>query len=220
MRILLADDHTLVRTGLRLLLGTMDGMDVVGEAAEGGEALRLIEALRPDVVLMDLAMPGMSGFEAVRRSTECFPDVRLLIVSMHAEEAYVHEALASGAAGYLLKGADKVELEHALHVVAEGGTYLTPAISRTVVAALARGAEPRAAASPLDAITARQREVLTLVAEGCTTKEVASRLGLSVKTVEAHRGAIMDRLGIRDLAGLVRFAVRVGLVGSGTEGFP
>jgi DNA-binding NarL/FixJ family response regulator len=138
---------------------------------------------------------------------------------MHADEAYVHEALAAGAAGYLLKGADKAELEHALHVVAGGEVYLSPAISRTVVSALARSGEG-APASPLGALTVRQREVLALVAAGHSTKQVAARLGLSVKTIEAHRGAIMDRLGIRDLAGLVRFAMRVGLVRGGIEGFP
>jgi DNA-binding NarL/FixJ family response regulator len=220
MRILLADDHTLVRTGLRLLLETMPGMDVVGEAGDGAAALRLVETLHPDVVVMDLAMPGMSGLEAVRRSASRFPEIHVVIVSMHADEAYVHEALGAGASGYLLKGADKAELEHALRVVANGQVYLSPAISRTVVSALARAPEQRAAPSPLDALTARQREVLTLVARGHSTKQVAAALGLSVKTIEAHRGAIMDRLGIRDLAGLVRLAVREKLVGEESEGFP
>lgn len=211
MRTLIADDHTLVRVGMRLLVESIPGVTVVGEASDGLEALRLMAELRPDCVLMDVAMPGVGGLEAVRRATADFPETRVLVVSMHADEAYVHEALAAGAAGYLLKGSDKAELELALRTVARGETYLTPAISRTIVAALASRPD-RAAASPLDALTLRQREVLRLVAEGNTTKEVASRLGLSQKTIEAHRSAIMQRLGIKELAGLVRFAIRSGLV--------
>jgi DNA-binding NarL/FixJ family response regulator len=212
MRIVLADDHTLVRIGLKLLLESIPGLTVVGEASDGLEALQLIEEHRPDLVLMDLAMPGVSGLEAVRRSKGLFPEIPILVVSMHADEAYVHQALAAGAAGYLLKGADKAELELALKTIKAGKVYLTPAISRTIVAALSGRSEPSSATPSLDALTARQREVLRLVAEGNSTKQVAAQLGLSVKTVEAHRGAIMQRLGIRDLASLVRFAVRAGLV--------
>ena len=220
MRVLIVDDHTLVRMGMCLLLETMRGIIVVGEAADCAQAMRLIDERRPDCVLMDLAMPGMNGLDAARLITERFPAVRVLVVSMHAEEAYVQQALAAGAAGYLLKGADKAELERALQVVMRGQVYLSPAISRAVVDAMARAGDSSGVATPLDVLTRRQREVLALVAEGHSTKQVAARLGLSVKTVEAHRGAIMDRLGIRDLAGLVRFAVREGLVGEGGEGFP
>jgi DNA-binding NarL/FixJ family response regulator len=212
-RIVLAEDHTLVRKGMRLLIETIPGLSVVGEAADGAEALRLIEQHLPDCVLMDLAMPGVSGIEAVRLSTAQFPNIPILVVSMHADEAYVHQALAAGAAGYLLKGSDKEELETAVRAVCSGQTYLTPAISKTLVSALSRKSQISPPSSPLEILTARQREVLRLVAEGNSTKQVAARLGLSVKTVEAHRGAIMERLGIRDLAGLVRFAVREGLVG-------
>jgi DNA-binding NarL/FixJ family response regulator len=211
-RIVLADDHTLVRTGMRLLLESIPDVKVVGEASDGLEALQLIQKHLPDCVLMDLAMPGLSGVEAVRRSTSQFPSIPILVVSMHADEAYVHQALAAGAAGYLLKGADKEELESALSTVCRGETYLTPAISKTLVAALAKRTQTSEPVSPLEVLTMRQRQVLRLVAEGNSTKQVAGRLGLSAKTVEAHRGAIMERLGIRDLAGLVRFAVRVGLV--------
>ena len=220
MRIVVADDHTLVRAGMRLLLETLPGVTVVGEAADGEEALRLCAELDPDVVLMDLAMPRLNGLEAVRRAATTCPRTRVLVVSMHADEAYVQQALAAGASGYLLKGADKEELEHALRVVARGQIYLTPSISPAIVAALARASEQQSVGSPLDALTSRQREVLQLVAEGHSTKQVAARLGLSVKTVEAHRTAIMGRLGIRDLAGLVRFALRVGLVSAGPEGLP
>jgi len=212
IEIVLAEDHTLVRMGMRMLLESIPGMTVVGEAADGIEALQLIEQHRPDCVLMDLAMPGMSGLEAVRRSTVQFPDVRILIVSMHADEAYVHHALTAGAAGYLLKGSDKQELETAVLAVCRGETYLTPAISKAVVAALSKQSEQSDVASPMDVLTLRQREVLRLVAEGSSSKQIAGRLGLSAKTVEAHRAAIMDRLDIHDLAGLVRFAIRSGLV--------
>ena len=211
MRIVLAEDHTLVRIGMKLLLETISGITVVGEASDGHEALRLIESQRPDAVLMDLAMPGMNGLEAVRKSRELHPTIPVLVVSMHADEAYVHQALAAGAAGYLLKGSDKAELETALRSISQGEVYLTPAISRTIVAALSGKQQPREP-SPLDALTPRQQEVLRLVAEGNSTKQVAAQLGLSMKTVEAHRGAIMQRLGIRDLAGLVRLAIRAGLV--------
>jgi DNA-binding NarL/FixJ family response regulator len=211
-RVVIAEDHTLVRKGMRLLLETIPGLTVVGEAADGLEALQVIEQHLPDCVLMDLAMPGLSGIEAVRRSSAQFPQIPILVVSMHADEAYVHQALAAGAAGYLLKGSDTQELELAVRTVCTGKTYLTPAISKTLVAALSRKSQVASVSSPLDLLTPRQREVLRLVAEGNSTKQVAARLGLSVKTVEAHRGAIMERLGIRDLAGLVRFAIRERLV--------
>jgi DNA-binding NarL/FixJ family response regulator len=211
IRVVLAEDHTLVRIGMRLLLESMPDVTVVGEASDGLEALRLIEQHRPDLVLMDLAMPGLSGLEAVRISRAQFHEVPILVVSMHTDEAYVHQALLAGAAGYLLKGSDKKELEMALRSICRGETYLTPAISRSVVAALTGKPDP-SKRTPLEMLTNRQQQVLRLVAEGSSTKQVAGKLGLSAKTVEAHRGAIMSRLGIHDLAGLVRFAIRAGLI--------
>jgi DNA-binding NarL/FixJ family response regulator len=218
MRVLLADDHTLVRSGMRLILEEMRDMSVVGEAADGEEAIRLAEQVRPDVVLMDLSMPLVGGLEATRRLKRQLPDTRVLVLSMHADEAYVEQALSAGAAGYLLKGADRSELEHALNVVGAGQTYLSPAISRRVVDALARASDAARAGSMLDVLTPRQQEVLKLVAQGWSTKKIAAQLGLSVKTVEAHRSSIMDRLNIRDLAGVVRFAVRARLVDDPEQG--
>ena len=211
-RVVIAEDHTLVRVGMRLLLESIPGITVVGEAADGEEALTLIRATLPDCVLMDLAMPRMSGLEAIRIAKTEFPHLPIIVLSMHADEAYVSRAMAAGADGYILKGSEKSELELALQTVMNGARYLTPAISESVVAALTRRADSPDDGSPLRALTPRQREVLRLVAEGMSTKQVASRLGLSAKTVEAHRGAIMQRLGIRDVPGLVRFALKAGLI--------
>jgi DNA-binding NarL/FixJ family response regulator len=209
LRVLLADDHYLVRAGLRALLEHLPGIQVVAEAGDGVEALQLVEQHAPDVVLMDVAMPRLNGVEATTRIARDFPAVRVLIVSMHANEEYVVHALRAGAAGYLLKDATPAELEQAVHAVARGETYLTPAVSAPVVEYLRRvGGE----GSPLDRLTPRQREILQLVAEGYRTRDIAQRLCISQKTVETHRAQIMERLDVHDLAGLVRSAIRLGLV--------
>ena len=210
VRVLLADDHALMRAGIRSLLGTLRGVEVVGEARDGQEALRLVETLRPHVVLMDIAMPGLNGLEATARIVRDHPETRVIILSMHVSEEYAARALRAGGAGYLPKDADLRELELAIQAVARGETYLSPAVSTHVVADYRR----RLAEAPdvLARLTLRQREVLQLLAEGHSTKDVAFRLGVSIKTVETHRAQIMDRLDIHDLAGLVRFAVRMGLV--------
>jgi DNA-binding NarL/FixJ family response regulator len=217
IRVLLADDHTLVRAGIRALLQNLGGIQVVAEADDGREALRLIERLRPDVVLMDIAMPGLNGLEAAARATKEFPQVRVIILSMHANEEYVLQALRAGAAGYLLKGARTLELELAVTSVARGEIYLSPAASKHVVLDYVQrsGGETSGggweARSP-ERLTPRQREILQLIAEGHTTKEIAGQLSISVKTVEMHRAQLMDRLGIHDVAGLVRYAIRMGLI--------
>jgi DNA-binding NarL/FixJ family response regulator len=209
IRVLLADDHALVRAGMRSLLGAMSQVEVVAEAASGEEALQLAERERPDVVLMDIAMRGMTGLEAAARLRERSPGVRVVILSMHAGEEYVLQALRAGAVGYLLKDAATGELELALRSVMRGESWFSPAVSRQVVEGYVQrvGGEPGA-----DVLTTRQREVLRLVAGGKSTKEIAFDLNLSVKTVETHRAQIMERLGIRDVAGLVRYALRTGLV--------
>ena len=210
LRLVLADDHVLVRAGIRSLLGTLPGVAVVAEARDGLEALGLVEKLRPDIVLMDIAMPGLNGLEATARIARDHPETRVIILSMHVSEEYGARALRAGAAGYLPKDADVRELELAIGAVARGDTYLSPAVSTHVVADYRR----RLAEAPdvLARLTPRQREVLQLLAEGSSTKEIAFRLKLSIKTVETHRAQIMERLDIHDLAGLVRFAVRTGLV--------
>ena len=210
IRVLLADDHTLVRAGIRGLLQGLADVDVVGEAGDGQEALRLAESLRPDVVLLDVGMPGLNGLEVAGRIGALDASIRVVILSMHSSEEYVLRALRAGCAGYLLKASAVSELEVAVRAVTRGETYLSPAVSKRVVDDYV--SRTGGAADPLDALTPRQREVLQLAAEGLSSKEIAQRLGLSFKTVEAHRAQLMQRLGLHDLAGLVRFAVRVGLV--------
>jgi len=209
LRVLLADDHALVRAGMRSLLRDIPGVEVVGEAADGAEALAVAARERPDAVLLDIAMKGMSGLEAATQFREQHPGIKVIILSMHASEEYVLQALRAGAAAYLIKDSATAELELALKSVMRGETYLSPAISRQVVEGYVRRMGAGAAEDPL---TPRQREVLKGIAEGRTTKEIAFGLGLSVKTVETHRAQVMERLGIRDVAGLVRYAMRSGLV--------
>jgi DNA-binding NarL/FixJ family response regulator len=217
IRVLLADDHALVRAGIRALLQSLVGIEVVAEVDDGREALRLIEELQPDVVLMDIAMPGLNGLEAVARVAKEFSHVRVIILSMYENEEYVLHALRAGAVGYLLKGARTSELELAVTSVARGETYLSPAASKHVVLDyIQRVGEISASAEreprPADRLTPRQCEILQMIAAGRTTKEIAQRLDISVKTVEMHRAQLMDRLGIHDIAGLVRYAIRTGLV--------
>ena len=210
IRILLADDHTLVRAGVRALLEELRDVKVVAEAADGHEALAGTKAHQPHVVLMDVAMSGLNGLETTARLVKEFPDVRVIILSMHANEEYIWQALRAGASGYLLKSASTAELELALKAVREGETYLDPTIARRVIAAYASGAAQQK--SPLEQLSPRQREILQLIAEGRTTKEIAFLLNLSNKTVETHRSQLMERLNIHDVAGLVRYAIRQGLV--------
>jgi DNA-binding NarL/FixJ family response regulator len=208
IRLVLADDHVLVRSGVRALLEQLDGVQVVGEASDGREALALVARLRPHVVLMDISMPELNGLEAADRLRRDYPQIRVILLSMHADEAYVARALAVGAAGYVLKTAGAVELELAVRAVARGESYLSPEVARQVM----RGPLGADGSLPL---SARQREILQLIAEGNSTKQIAAKLGLSAKTVETHRANIMARLGIRDVPGLVRYAIRAGLVDSG-----
>ncbi len=210
IRMLLAEDHTIVRAGIRALLQNLEGIEVVAEAGDGREAIRLIEAHQPDIVLMDIGMAGLNGLEATARIAKEFPDVRVIILSMYASEEYVLQALRAGAVGYLLKDADMAELEIAIRAVAREETYLSPAVSKHVVADYVRrvGGEP----SSLERLTRRQREILQLIAEGHSTQEIAQMLSISVKTVETHRSQLMERLDIHDVASLVRYAIRMGLI--------
>ena len=211
IRVLLADDHALLRAGVRALLQGIPEIEVIGEASDGRDALAAIKTLRPHIVLMDIAMPGMSGLEAAARVARDFPQTRVIILSMHAGEEFVCQAIRAGAAGYLLKDAEPTELEFAIKAVARGESYLTPSVSKQVLSSymqLVGGETP----ITQETLTPRQREILQLIAEGKTTKEIASLLKISVKTAQTHRTELMERLDIHDIAGLVRYAIRIGLV--------
>jgi DNA-binding NarL/FixJ family response regulator len=209
-RILLADDHTLVRAGIRALLNELPDAEVVAEASDGREALALVAQHLPDIVLMDISMPGISGLEAARQIRRDFPGVRVIILSMHSNEEHVLQALQAGATGYMLKASATQELQLAVHAAMSGELYLSPRVSRHVVQGYIQRVDPEAGS--LDLLTPRQRMVLRLIAEGRTNKQIAHLLVLSVKTVEAHRAQLMQRLGIRDVPGLTRFAMRMGMV--------
>jgi DNA-binding NarL/FixJ family response regulator len=210
IRVLLADDHDLVRAGIRALLQGLAGIEVVAEASNGREALALIGAHRPDVVLMDIMMPELNGLDATAQAAARFPEVRIVVLSMNASEEYVLQSLRAGAAGYLLKNISPVELEQAIRAVARGEGFLSPAISRHVIAAYLQ--RTGGGMSSLERLSPRQREILQLVAEGNTSKDIARKLNLSVKTVETHRTQLMESLDIHDIAGLVRYAIRMGII--------
>ena len=205
-RVLLADDHTLFRQGIRALL-VRDGFDVVGEAGDGTELLRLARELKPDIALVDLAMPLLNGIEAARELRAVSPETRTVLLTVHAERVCVLQALEAGVKGYVLKTQAADELVQAIQTVARGESYLSPGVSGAVVEA-ALGKRDDA----LDPLTARERQVLQLVAEGKTTRAMAELLGVSTKTAESHRTRLMKKLGIHETAGLVRYAIRNGIV--------
>jgi DNA-binding NarL/FixJ family response regulator len=209
-RIVVADDHRIVREGLRRLLESRLDFSVVGEASDGEEAVEVSLREHPDLVLMDLSMPKLSGIDATRRITEAEKDSKVLVLSMHESPGYVEEVLRAGASGYLLKDSASEELVAAIDAIRAGDSYLSPSITQQVVDALAHPADrPSSAVSVL---SERERQVLTLIAEGLSSKEIAKELGVSLKTVESHRANLMDKLDIHKVSGLVRFAIRVGLV--------
>jgi DNA-binding NarL/FixJ family response regulator len=210
IRVLLVDDHALVRAGIRSLLEKLAGMEVIAEAGDGLEALRLVAEYHPQVVLMDIAMPDLNGLEATRRLAQDAPDVPVIILSIYSDEEHVYQALQAGASGYLLKDAAIEELEMAIRAVAQGGTYLSPPISRPVIMEYVRRTNARPGAT--ERLSPRQAQILKLIAEGHSMKQIALQLGISVKTVETHRSALMARIGIRDIAGLVRYALKNGLI--------
>jgi DNA-binding NarL/FixJ family response regulator len=205
--ILLIDDHTLVRQGVRALLERGGAFEVVGEAADGHEGLRLAQKLRPDVALVDLAMPNLNGIDTCREMRRTSARTKTILLSMHREDRYILEALRAGIRGCVLKTQVASDLGQAIHEVMQGGIYLSPGVSRAVVEAYLAKSE-----LPPDPLSPRERQVLQLVAEGKTTKEIAVFLGISVKTAESHRVRLMGRLDIHDTAGLVRYAIRQGVI--------
>ncbi|HLH04374.1 MAG TPA: response regulator transcription factor [Bryobacteraceae bacterium] len=205
-RILLADDHTIVRQGLKLILASQSDLSVVGEAANGREVVELAQKLKPDVVLLDVAMPELNGIEATKQMMQANPRLRILVLSMHKEAVYVREILKAGARGYLLKDVIDTELLNAVRSVARGDGYISPAVSGALLSDYRQNVT-----DPVDLLTNREREVLQLIAEGKTNKEVAAKLNLSVYTVDSHRGKIMEKLNLHSTGELVRFAIKHGL---------
>jgi len=210
IRLVLADDHALVRAGLRMLLGTLPDIDVVGEAEDGVALLAMSAALKPDLVLMDIAMPKLGGLQAASQLLAILPEARIIVLSMHQEDLYVRQALRTGVRGYLVKDSAPAELEMAIRAVALGDVYLSPAVSKAVVYDYVdRLKKEDESTNPL---TPRQTEVLKLIAQGQSTKEIARELDLSVKTVDTHRSQLMKQLDVHEVTGLVRYAMRTGLI--------
>ncbi len=205
-RILLVDDHALVRQGLRSLL-VQEGFSVVGEAADGLEAVEKIRALSPDIVVMDISMPAQNGLNVAREVHKCFPQVKVILLSQHTEDMYIADALEACVAAYVLKSQASSDLVHAIHQVSSGKVYYSPDISASVLAAYKAKTDDKP-----DSLTLRERQVLQLIAEGKTTRDVASLLFISVKTAETHRTRLMQKLDIHETATLVRYAIRRGLV--------
>lgn len=209
IRVLIADDHALVRAGIRALVEKIKDVVVVGEAGKGSEALELVAELKPDLILLDLTMPEGGGFEVLAHVKKQFPEIRVIVLTVHEAGEYAIRAFKEGAAGFLPKSAASTELEQAIQTVINGEVYISPEMSRKTMLEVGKGTTKR---ELLDTLSPRQREVLRLIALGRTTKQIAQELGISVKTVETHRAQLMERLGIRDVAGLVRYAIIVGLI--------
>ena len=215
IKVLLADDHTIVRKGLRSLLEEEEGIEVIGEAEDGREAIKLVEKLHPDIVVMDIAMPGLNGLEATRQLRRLYPEIKILILSMYANEEYVFQTLQAGAQGYLVKKAAPLELMSAIKAVYQGNSFLSPSISRTVIDDYIRRADKISKGdNAFETLTARETEVLQLIAEGRKNREIAELLYISIKTVETHRAHIMDKLDIHSTAELTHYAISKGIIRS------
>ncbi|MCG3207686.1 MAG: Oxygen regulatory protein NreC [Anaerolineae bacterium] len=209
--VLLAEDHTIVRQGLRSLLDNEPEIEVVGEAGDGQEAIQKTEQLRPAVVVMDITMPILNGLEATRQIKKLFPAVKVVILTVHSTEEHIYQILRAGASGYVVKQGAVPELIEAIRAAAQGNTFLSPTISRQAIDEYGRQAE--VTVDRYDRLTDREREVLQLIAEGRTSREMASRMHVTVKTVEAHRAHLMDKLGLHTIADLTRYALRKGMIG-------
>ena len=212
MRILLADDHGIVRRGMRSLLDTEPGVEVVGEASNGREALKLLEALRPDMAILDVAMPMLNGIEVTAQAMKAFPELKVIILSMYADESYVVRALTAGARAYLLKEATEEDLLPAVRAVAGGRSFFSPAISSILLADYVRHLKQRGLEDSYDILSDREKEVLQLLAEGRSNKEAAAVLNLSLSTVETHRLKLMQKLSLHNTAEIVLYAVRKGII--------
>jgi two-component system response regulator NreC len=212
MRVLLADDHGIVRRGMKALLELEPGLEIVGEAADGAECLRLCEALQPDVVILDVAMPRLNGIEATARAVKQQPGLKVIVLSMYADESYVVRALSAGARAYLLKDATEEDLLPAVRAVTAGRSFFSPAVSRLLLEDYVRQLKQRGLEDSYHLLTDREKEVLQLLAEGRSNKEVAAELAVGVSTVETHRANLMQKLSLRNTAEIVLYAVRKGVI--------
>ncbi len=212
IRVLVAEDHSIVRAGVRLLIETQPDMEVVGEARDGEEAIAKTRELHPDVVLMDITMPGVTGLEATRQIKEENPNTQVLILTMHENERYFFQVLQSGVSGYVVKGASPAELVAALHAVHQGQAYLYPSLAKRLVDDYLKRVETGEEKDSYDGLTEREREVLKLIAEGLTSREIADTLYLSINTVERHRANVMGKLNLHSRADLIKYAIRKGMI--------
>ena len=212
IRIVLADDHKLMRSGLRVLLEQQPDFAVVGEASDGRDAVALVASHRPDVLVMDIGMPSLNGIEAAAQITQSHPEAAIVMLSMHSDESYVLRALKAGAKGYLLKDSAEADLIRAVHAVADGKSFFSPAVSKVLLDDYVRKLQRSGTEDPYDLLTPREREVLQLVAEGKSNKEVAQLLNLSVYTIETHRSNIMEKLNLHGVPELILYAVRKGII--------
>lgn len=212
IRVLLAEDHTIVRKGLRSILDSEEGIEVVGEAEDGRAAVEAVEHLRPDVVMMDISMPSLNGLEATRQIKRRFPHVKVLVLTMHTNEKYISQILQAGASGYLVKQAAVEELTAAIQAVHRGDAFLSPSISKKVLQRFVQQGQAMAGEDSYEQLTPREREVLQLIAEGCTNRDISNVLHISIKTVEVHRANLMRKLDLHSAAELTRYAISKGLI--------
>jgi two-component system response regulator NreC len=212
VKILVVDDHAIVREGVRMILAKESDLEVVGEAGDGAQALELTERVHPDVVIMDISMPGMGGVEATQTLRNKYPDVQVLALTMHEDESYVFQLLRAGAAGYVLKRAAAQDLVQAVRAAAKGEAFLYPSVARKVVEDYLRRVETGEERERYDGLTSREKEILTLIAQGLSNQQIAEKLFISIKTVQTHRAHILEKLGLHDRTELVRYAIRKGLI--------
>jgi two-component system response regulator NreC len=212
MRILIADDHAIVREGLRQLLNSQRDMEVVGEAQDGREALEKAKSLRPDVAILDVAMPGLSGMEAVRLIKEAVPRTQIVVLSMHEKEAYVHQVFAAGALAYVLKASPSTDVLEAIRAAHRGEYFLSSKIRAEVIGKYLQSRKEKPSVRGYDLLSEREQQVFRLMVEGNSTNQIADVLCVSPKTVEKHRGNVMNKLGIHDLVALVKYAIKIGII--------